>query len=330
MKKLLPTQKITLFLVIMSLIVSLSMGDAIKPDSPQTIDLTPDSFEDLEIDFTLNQTSIGRHNGALAEIYLDNTGTNPVSNVKVNFTLDGEFSEFSSTYSSYQEVALISPTQNSTINVEVILNLTQIDDENAADVVLVFDASGSMSDEISSIKAKFTEVVNSLSDNINSLRIGMIVYGWDKYSEYPASSVNNYVQLTTNHNEVLNLIDELTATGGVEPWGDAFSVINSWSWREDVPKLAIIVGDEDCDPGNIVGVGSTDQYYNGTQLVNVITSLKEKDVIINSVITGISGIVENQFQWIADHTEGECVYLEDIQSGTDPIDLPELIEGWTL
>lgn len=330
MKKLLLTQKITLFLVIMSLIVSLSMGDAITPNSPQTIDQTPNSIDDLDIDFTLNQTSIGRHSGALAEINLTNIGINPISNVKVNFTLDGEFTEFSSTYPSYQEVSSLTLQQSSIINVEVILNLTQIDDENAADVVLVFDASGSMGDEISSVKTEFTNVVNRLSDNIDSLRIGMIVYGWNKYSEYPASSVNNYVQLTTNHNDVLDLIDEMYANGGTEPWGDAFSVINGWDWREDIPKLAIIIGDEDCDPGNLVGTSSTESYYNGTQLLDVITSLKEKGVIINSVITGISGIIENQFHWIADYTGGECVYLEDIQSGTDPINLPELIESWTL
>ncbi len=330
MKKFLLTQKITLFLVIMSLIVSLSMGDSVIPNSPQTIDQTPNSIDDLEIDFTLNQTSIGRHNGALAEIFLKNTGTNPVSNVKVNFTLDGDFAEFSSTYPSYQEVSLLNPTQNSTINVEVILNLTQVDGNAAADVVLVFDASGSMSGEIDSVKAEFTDVVNRLSESINSLRIGMIVYGWNKYSEYPASSVYNYVELTTNHDDVLDLIDELYAAGGTEPWGDAFAVINDWDWREDVPKLAIIVGDEDCDPGNIVGVGSTDSWYNGTQLVDVITSLKEKGVIINSVITGLSANVENQFNWIADYTGGECVYLEELQSGTDPVDLPELIESWTL
>ena len=72
MKKFLLTQKITLFLVIMSLIVSLSMGDSLIPNSPQAIDQTPDSIDDLDIDFTLNQTSIGRHNGALAEINLLN------------------------------------------------------------------------------------------------------------------------------------------------------------------------------------------------------------------------------------------------------------------
>ncbi|MCE7744618.1 MAG: hypothetical protein GPJ52_05730, partial [Candidatus Heimdallarchaeota archaeon] len=87
---------------------------------------------------------------------------------------------------------------------------------------------------------------------------------------------------------------------------------------------------EDCDPGHVVGVGSSDPYYNGSQLLDVVTNLKEKSVKINSVITGISGIVENQFNWIADYTGGECVNLEDLQTLPEPIDLPELIESWTM
>ncbi|MFW9922516.1 MAG: VWA domain-containing protein [Candidatus Thorarchaeota archaeon] len=292
--------------------------------------LTTDSFDDLNINFELNKTTIGKYSGVLGELSLTNNGANAIGNVEVNFTLNNNYLKFTDTYSDKQTVSLINPGVTTTLNIESILNLTKVEEDNGADVVLLFDSSGSMQDEIDSVKTEFLAITNRLLETIPSLRMGMVVYGWAKYSEYPYSSENNYVEFTSNIDDVLDLINELYADGGTEPWGDAFHLINTWEWREDVPKLAIIIGDEDCDPGNVVGVGYTGSTYNGTQLVEVITSLKEKGVKINSIYTDISGEVVNQFNWIADYTGGNCVNFEEMQSSEDPITLPELIEDWTL
>ena len=106
----------------MSLIVSLSMGNS-KPTENQIDDLTPESFGDLDIELELNQTSIGRHNGALANLTLTNNGVNPISNVEVNFTLEGEYSKFSSTYNSFQTIPSMTLHEIQELNVEVMLNL---------------------------------------------------------------------------------------------------------------------------------------------------------------------------------------------------------------
>lgn len=288
--------------------------------------------EDLVITLETNTTTIGKGGGVLANLTLDNQGINPASGVQVDFGLDGEYAEFSPTYPIQQNVALINPGSSLILNIEAMLNSSLTGDEqfDSADVCLVFDSSGSMSDEIDSVKAEFLAMTSRLTQTITSLRIGMIVYGWSKYSEYPTASPNNYVEFTDDFNTVNDLINELTANGGTEPWGDALYLANTWDWRDEVPKLLIIVGDEDCDPGLVVGVGSTADYINGSQLLNAVTNLKEKGIKINSVITGISGIVENQFNWIADYTGGECVNLEDLQSLPEPIDLPEIIESWTM
>lgn len=288
--------------------------------------------EDLVITLETNATTIGKGGGALVNLTLDNQGINPASSVQVDFGLDGEYAEFSPTYPVQQNVALINPGSSVILNIEAILNSTLTGEEqfDSADVCLVFDSSGSMSDEIDSVKAGFLAMTSRLTQTISNLRMGMIVYGWSKYSQYPTASPNNYIEFTDDFNAINNLINELTPNGGTEPWGDALYLANTWDWRDEVPKLLIIVGDEDCDPGLVVGVGISDSYYNGTQLLNAVTNLKEKGVKINSVITGISGIVENQFNWIADYTGGECVNLEEMQSLPDPIDLPELIESWTM
>jgi len=288
--------------------------------------------EDLVITLETNATTIGKGGGALANLTLDNQGINPASSVQVDFGLDGEYAEFSPTYPVQQNVALLNPGSSVILNIEAILNSSLTGDElfDSADVCLVFDSSGSMGEEIDSVKTEFLAMTSRLTQTISSLRMGMIVYGWSEYSEYPTASPNNYIEFTDDFNAINNLIGELTPNGGTEPWGDALYLANTWDWREEVPKLLIIVGDEDCDIGLVVGVGSSGDNYNGSQLLNAVTNLKEKGVKLNSVITGISGIVENQFNWIADYTGGECVNLEDMQSLPEPIDLPELIESWTM
>ena len=324
---------ITVFIFTLFL-TSLCMNFAKSEAKVNTTDdvVAMEAKEDLVITLETNATTIGKGGGALANLTLDNQGINPASSIVVDFGLDGEYAEFSPTYPVQQTVALLNPGASVILNIEAILNSSLTGDElfDSADVCLLFDSSGSMGEEINSVKAEFLAMTSRLTQTISSLRMGMIVYGWSKYSEFPTASPNNYVEFTDDFNAINDLINELTPNGGTEPWGDALYLANTWNWRDEVPKLLIIVGDEDCDPGMVVGVGSSETYYNGTQLLNVVTNLKEKGVKINSVITGISGIVENQFNWIADYTGGECVNLEELQSLPEPIDLPELIESWTM
>ncbi|MCE7744962.1 MAG: VWA domain-containing protein, partial [Candidatus Heimdallarchaeota archaeon] len=234
--------------------------------------------EDLVITLETNATTIGKCGGTLVNLTLDNQGTNPASSIQVDFGLDGEYAEFSPTYLVQQNVPLLNPGSSVILNIEAILNSSLTGGElfDSADVCLVFDSSGSMGEEINSVKVEFLAMTNRLTQTISSLRMGMIVYGWSEYSEYPTANPNNYIEFTDDFNAINDLINELTPDGGTEPWGDALYLANTWDWREEVPKLLIIVGDEDCDPGHVVGVGSSDPYYNGSQLLDVVTNLKEK------------------------------------------------------
>jgi hypothetical protein len=277
----------------------------------------------------LNQTILGKNSGILGNLTIENQGTNVVSDISVDFNISGPFAEFTGTYPTHQEIASLSQGNSENLAIELGTNLTE-SVPGAADVCLLFDASGSMGEEIASVKSEFLAMINDITQKVPDLRLGIIVYGWSVYSEYPTDSPNNYVEFTDNYTQVNEFIQSLSASGGVEPWGDAFYLANTWSWRPSIPKLAIIVGDEDCDPGRIVGLGETGGYYNGSQLLNVITNLKEQGVTINSVITGTQGIVENQFKWIAEYTLGEAVYLDELLSGENPMDLPDIIEQWTV
>lgn len=319
---------ILLVFTFLSLVNRIPLGGSITED----FQIIPsiDSKGDLLIDFELNQTSIGKEEGALATLNIHNNGSNPTSDIVVDFSLNSEYTMLTPLYSSHQEITYLGSGASTSLNIEVQMNKTALEEESAADVVLVFDSSGSMSNEIEQVRSEFLAMTDRLVETIPDLRMGMIVYGWTKYSEYPASSRHNYVELTTDVNKIYDLLEELYANGGAEPWGDAFAVIDGWDWRPDIPKLAILVGDEDCDPGKIIGTSSTDSYYNGSQLLEVITSLKEKGVKICAVQTEFDATLEMQLNWITRYTGGEHVFLDEIESGEDSITLPEQIEKWTL
>ncbi len=291
------------------------------------------SQEDLTIEFTTNQSGIGKDSGALGTLVLRNNGANAIGNIAIDFGLDGKYVEITTGYAQHQELSLLNPGYSETFNIEVGLNKSEFTGEeplNMVDLCLVFDSSGSMGEEIEAVKNAFLDIVSNLTEQIDSLRIGAIAYGWAKYSEYPQESPNNYVPFTEDFDWVNDFINSLYPAGGTEPWGDALYLANSWNWRPDANKLLIIVGDEDCDPGKIVGAGSSGSYYNGSQLVEVVENLKAKGVKINSVRTGNEAIFVNQFTWIAEATGGISVDLEELQNGDPPITLPELIESWTL
>ena len=323
---------LTLGIVFLGMFLSFTIFDSNVEASLDELEpiVTNEEIENMDISFELNKTTMGKKNGILGELTFTNTGIDPFSNIDVDFSLSNNYSQFTDTYSKTQAFSLLNPSESETLNIEMELNQTGLENERKADVVLVFDSSSSMQDEIDQVKSEFLEMTDRLQNDISSLRMGMVVYGWNKYDPYPVTTRNNYIELTEDISEVNDLIEELYASGGTEPWGDAFWLVNTWDWREDATKLVIIVGDEDCDPGNIIGIGTSADYYNGSQLLDIVTSLKSKGIMIYSVLTGLHGIVENQFNWIADYTGGECVNLEDLQNGEDPITIPDLIEEWTL
>ncbi|MHA2307544.1 MAG: vWA domain-containing protein, partial [Candidatus Hodarchaeales archaeon] len=295
--------------------------------SSTTNGVDSDHSEDLEIDISQNATGIGLHSKIEFNITITNNGTAPMQDIAVDVS------------TTALNVELVPAIRHSIFNLEVESSFSfsttasAIDKTTSSpvDLVLVVDASGSMGQEITSVQNELTTLINNLSAEIPDLKIGICIYGWNKHSEYPADSSGNYLELTNEFNDLKELINSLYASGGTEPWGDALSFINGWNWRETAQKLVIIVGDEDCDPGKIIGKDSGGSWYNGSELVSVVEDLKNKGIIISSVICeGPDEHVENQFKWISKFTEGKTVYLPELENGETPITLPELIQEWTL
>jgi hypothetical protein len=176
-----------------------------------------------------------------------------------------------------------------------------------------------MGNEIAEVKAEFLALTESLTQSISSLRIGMIVYGWMEYNQYPTEDSRNYIEFTDNYQSINNFIKKLSASGSHEPWGDALYLASTWDWREEASKLIIIVGDEDCDSGHYVTAGT---------LSEMASTLNTLGIQVNAVMTEeADGMVKEHFTYVSTETGGEMVDLRELDVG---ITLPDVIEDMTL
>lgn len=281
---------------------------------------------DVTISITPNGTTLSEHNSLRFQVELTNTLLGSVSDIKIDTNQSSSLINLSSSIDLTSNISDIAPLASVSFDIfaELKENITTL----PVDLLVIIDASRSMENEIDSVKAKINALTSSLSQEIPNLRMGVIVYGWDLYSQYPFHS-GNQLLFTSDFSAVHTFINSLFARGGVEPWGDALNVANTYDWRTGAQKLIIMIGDEDCDPGYIVGYGVQDDHYNGSELLNEVQSLKDKGVIINTVVTNnVDANVANQFGWISRFTNGKSVYLPDFKA--QGIELPDLIEKWTL
>ena len=285
--------------------------------------------QDVEISITKNATGIGSYSTLEFTVELTNTLSESVHNINGYATIDSPYIELTPSTPPVYNTPTLEPEES--IEFTVIASILEEITTDTVDVLLIIDASGSMGEEISSVQDKLSELIDTISTSIPELRMGVIVYGWSEYSENPMSHSGNQLEFTTDFNAVKDFINALYASGSYEPWGAALYLANSWDWRMEAQKLIIMVGDEDCDPSIVVGGTTEEGFYNGSDLLDVVTDLKEKEVKINTVVTlrqGLSSNVENQFSWIAAYTGGEQVFLPELEE--QGIDLPTLIQEWTL
>jgi hypothetical protein len=237
--------------------------------------------DDLVVDITSNSTAIGPNSGIEFSVELTNTLSESLYNVSADIMDFSEGLVFSPEIDSLFSAPSLEP--GIPVDFQFVTKYAGNTSSSSVDVVLMIDASGSMQDEIDAVKNELNDLITNLTGSIPDLRMGVIVFGWNVYDEYPTEASYNYVPLTTDFDLVKNLINSLFARGAIEPWGDALYLANSWDWREHASKLIVLVGDEDCDPGIYVGnemLGSDPNgYYNGSDLLNIVNILRSNEVI---------------------------------------------------
>ncbi len=144
--------------------------------------------------------------------------------------------------------------------------------DHGLDIVIVFDATGSMGNEIAAVKARISQIGSNLLRKIPSARISLCAYR-DYGDEYLVKGV----RLTRDLDRLTAFLDLTTAGGG----GDVPEAVEAglqWaisenSFRKNARKVIVVFGDApphaDKVPVCIRGVDNFHRYHNG--IVSTIT-----------------------------------------------------------
>ena len=232
------------------------------------------------------------------------------------------------------EYGVISPTNNSVKStlaveeswlteeyiIELATNGTVVSD--SLDLAIVLDQSGSMGDEIDALTTDLGNVITEISDQVSDIRIGLILFGGISANPYEHDKL--IYNLTSDVDSIVTVLSDTPASGGYEPWGDALWVAqNRLEWREDAVKLMVLITDEPCDSGIIIGDGTTVD-YDGPLLYDLFENLEAEGFILCTVAAlGSATLVIKQLQSGATITGGTYIQLGG--EGPQTSDLPDII-----
>jgi len=183
------------------------------------------------------------------------------------------------------------------------------------DVVFVIDSTGSMADEIRSVKMHLINLINEVRNGQPSpdLRVGVSTYrDWaPQEQEYNVKTFD----LTRNIDHALNYIKNIHAAGGGDyPEAVATGLdtgINHMNWRQDARKLIFLIGDA---PPH--GEGSRDMSFHqgmpdGKTYERNIRDAITKGITIYTVSgSGMDHIGVNIWKQIARKTGGDYEKLD--------------------
>ena len=151
------------------------------------------------------------------------------------------------------ELKEIYSTARTDVNVIHTLEFTHpasVTENDKLDVVFVLDTSGSMGGQIELIKTSLEALLNNLLVEFALVRFGLVSYGQSSNSGQPIFQVD----LTTDPQALIDVLDTLVASGSQEPVYDAIGMaINSMTWNNDltVTRAIYVITDEDGeDDGN--------------------------------------------------------------------------------
>lgn len=239
--------------------------------------------------------------------YLPNSFANITLEIFNNFPLP--IQSLSMNVSSFSDLILISGAEtnelatlevNQTFTRNLICQLPE--SSQSLDVVFLIDGSGSMTAEISEVKGKVQDLIDTLYANVSSVRVGIIFFGSTRYDENPYGDDRNVLDLTDDTDQIQSFLDPWTAGGGWEPWGDALHYLKQLDWQSSA-RLAILITDEPCNEGTYV--------KDNEDLYALAEELHELGIIVSTMqCYGGGEQLETQLTQIASITSGLYVKLE--------------------
>ncbi len=225
--------------------------------------------------------------------------------------------------------------------------------EPKIDVVFVIDSTGSMADEIRTVKTHLIKIIREVEDGQPrpDLRIGVVTYRDHEAEE--REYLYKKLELTRNIESAVNFIRNIESRGGgdlPEAVADGLDfAINQMNWNNEViqqnqkiypypytKKLIFLIGDA---PPH--GEGSTDQSYiqgcpNGHNYRQNIDDANKRGIRIYTVSgSGIDSVGVRIFKEIARKTHGSYTHLNYIrkdveeyyqEEGFTPAEVQEYVE----
>ena len=182
------------------------------------------------------------------------------------------------------------------------------DDAQTLDLIFCIDTTGSMYDDIASVKTAAVEIVDEIATEIPDFRIAVVDYRDFPYNPYGGSgdyAYNDVLGFSSDQSTIVSAINSLSLGYGNDWEESVYSgimhCIESTSlggWRgQPIKKAIIVMGDappHDPEP------------YTGYTMADVIQAAEDADpVIVFPVVIGGNSTVLSYFTGIADGTGGE-------------------------
>lgn len=200
----------------------------------------------------------------------------------------------------------------------------------ALDLIFCIDVTGSMEDDIASVKAAASSIVSTIAAKNKDYRVAIIAYrdwddsmGYAMFEDYPFSS---------DKGAIIANINSLSVGGGDDTPEAVFEAlmraIDSKSvggWRNNVNKQVILMGD--APPHNPSREGLT--------AASVAKAAEEADpVVIQAIVVGNEGVYDSEavaaFRELAELTKGNFFKAENaeavpemLQKSIEVIELPK-------
>jgi hypothetical protein len=180
------------------------------------------------------------------------------------------------------------------------------------DVVFVIDSTGSMYDEIRTVKEEVTNIIHNINSGYPrpNLKVGVVTY-----RDYADDYLVRDKQLTSNTYSVINFIRNIEANGGGD-YEEAVEIglseaINDMNWRSNSERIIILVGDA---PAR----NNPDYDQHGNQPENIrkydwkdaVEDARDNDIrIYTAAGSGMNDEGVNQWKTIARKTGGSFIHL---------------------
>jgi hypothetical protein len=167
--------------------------------------------------------------------------SNTTTGLAVSLTTENSFSLLANLTGGYY-----STTPSADSLTDVIISLIDSFATEGADVMFLIDKTGSMMDDIDSIKSGLTSIIAALPSNC---RLGLASYGdlmEDSVWGWGGNDWYDFEDLTLNHSNIQLLVNSLSTTGGGDipesVFDGLYRTIGNASWQAG-NKLLIVIGD---------------------------------------------------------------------------------------